>query len=300
MLDFRLKSFLTVCQTMHITKAALKLHITQPAVSHHIHSLEEDYGTKLFLQKGKKLELTEAGKLLRDGALTMRHDADILKEQIQGLARGEKPLIFGATLTVGEFAMPQVLKRYLKRYPSAQIVMQVADTRRLLEDLDGGNIDFAVVEGYFPRKDYDSLLFSRQRFIPVCAKGYDFQKPVKEVEDLLEERLLVRESGSGSRHILQTYLETRNLSIEDFPHRVEIGSIGAMKALACSGLGITFLYEIAVKKELEDEALKEIALKDFQIYHDFSFIWRKNSLFSQRYRDIFQDFAALEKEEEIT
>ena len=60
MLDFRVETFLAVCQTMNFTRAAEQLHITQPAVSQHIRALEEQYGTKLFRSQGKQLQLTEA------------------------------------------------------------------------------------------------------------------------------------------------------------------------------------------------------------------------------------------------
>ncbi len=89
MLDFRILTFLTVCETMHFTRAAELLHITQPAVSHQIHALEEQYGAALFSYEGKKLLLTDAGKLLRETALTMRHDADLLKARIKHLCDGQ-------------------------------------------------------------------------------------------------------------------------------------------------------------------------------------------------------------------
>jgi len=102
----------------------------------------------------------------------------------------------------------------------------------------------------------------------------------------LPERLIVRESGSGTRRILEEYLEARNLGIEDFKSAVEIGGMTAIKSLVEYGCGITFLYEAAVKKELENGSLREIKLKDFQIFHDFALIWNKGSVFSERYRKI--------------
>ena len=85
MLDFRVKTFLTVCRTMNFTKAASLLHITQPAVSQHIHGLEEEYHTKFFLYEGKQLSLTEAGALFLQTAAAMQHDARHLRESISHL-----------------------------------------------------------------------------------------------------------------------------------------------------------------------------------------------------------------------
>lgn len=287
MLDFRMETFLTVCQTMHFTRAAELLHITQPAVSQHIRTLEQEYGAPLFLHEGKKLRLTEAGRLLWSAALTMRQDARLVKEQIGRLTGGQESLTFGATLTVGNFAMPGPLAAYLRQYPEARLQMQVADTKELLGKIDRGEIDFAIVEGFFPQSEYDFLVYDTEQFIPVCGRDYAFRRRVRQVEDLLEERLLVREEGSGTRHILETYLEGRNLRIADFGRRAVIGSIAAIKSLTAAGCGVTFLYETAVRRELAEGSLREIPLDDFSIRHDFSFIWRKNSQFAHRYREIF-------------
>ena len=74
MLDFRMETFLAVCQCMNFTRASEQLNITQPAVSQHIRFLEKHYNTKLFRYEGKKLMLTGAGEILRNASLTMKHD----------------------------------------------------------------------------------------------------------------------------------------------------------------------------------------------------------------------------------
>ena len=85
MLDFRIDTFLSVCRHMSYTKAAEELHITQPAVSQHIHCLEMDYHAKLFRYAGKKLSLTDAGSLLLNTAITMKHDDVHLRDQLHQL-----------------------------------------------------------------------------------------------------------------------------------------------------------------------------------------------------------------------
>ena len=82
MLDFRMDTFLAVCRCMNYTRAAELLNITQPAVSQHIRYLEGEYQTKLFVQKGKRIELTESGELLKQTVLRMQHDVLHLKKEI--------------------------------------------------------------------------------------------------------------------------------------------------------------------------------------------------------------------------
>ncbi len=292
LLDFRVETFLTVCQTMNFTRAAELLHITQPAVSQHIRALEGVYGVRFFDFHGKKPVLTRAGREFWQAAATIQHDLQHLKEQMNPHAVDGRRLAFGATLTVGEFAITAPLAAYIKKNPEVSVHMEVADTQALLKMLDDGKLDFAVVEGYFPQSAYDSLVYSTERFVAVCGRDYEFTRPVRRIEDLLGERLLVREEGSGTRRILETYLEGRNLSITDFSSHIQASNIAVIKSLTAAGCGITFLYEAAVRRELQQGEIRLIPMVDFHLVHDFSFIWRKNSLYADRYKEIFLQWKA--------
>lgn len=287
MLDYRVDTFLTVCRHMNFTKAAGELHITQPAVSHHIHYLEEKYGVRLFEYNGKKVSLTEAGKALLSAAITMKADELHLKKIMEQQSGKGRRLVFGATMTIGEYVMPEALVRFLGVYPGTEVYMVVGDTRELLAKLNGGEIEFALVEGFFQKKEYDFLVFASEPFAAVCAPHYRFQKNVRKMEDLLLERLFIREPGSGTRYVFERYLEGKNLLLHDFPHLMEISNIGAMKQMVAKGQGITFLYEAAVKEELNRGILKRIQLEDFHLTHDFTFIWRKGSIFESYYQELF-------------
>lgn len=287
MLDFRVDTFLAVCRCMSFTRAAAALHITQPAVSQHIRALEAQYGVRFFSFEGKKLTLTDAGRLFLRTATTMRHDAQHLRDALGSLSGGGRRLVFGATLTIGEYVMPAPLARLLAAEPNVSLRMVVANTAELLRGLDRGDIDFAIVEGFFEKSEYDSLSYLTERYVAVCAPGYRFRQPVHTLEDLLGERLLTREPGSGTREILERRLREHNLTVRDFRAVTEIGSLNAIKALVRMGQGVAFLYEPTVRAELESGALREIALSGFPVLHDFTFLWRKSSVFAQTYREIF-------------
>ncbi len=287
MLDFRIDTFLAVCRSMNFTRAAEELHITQPAVSQHIRHLEKRYGVKLFDYQGKRLSLTAAGEALFSAAVTMKHDDLFLREQLPTLGRGRKSLVFGATLTVGECTAPERLAAYLNRYPETDVHLLVANTHELLHRIDAGEIDFAIVEGFFEKREYDSLPFSRERYVAVCGAQLRFTRPPRRVEDLLGERLLLREEGSGTREILERYLEGRNLTVQDFRQTAQVSNLHAIKTLVQYGCGVTFLYEAAVREELAGEKLHVLPLEDFPLHHDFTFLWMRGSMFAGRYREIF-------------
>ena len=275
---------------MNFTRASEKLNITQPAVSQHIRFLEKHYNTKLFRYEGKKLQLTGAGEILRNASLTMKHDELSIQDEMLK-AEDEKELRFGATRTVGDALMGNILERYLRKYPEARIHMEVDNTRELLLRLDEGEIDFALVEGFFKKSEYESQVYSVENYIAVCSPDHQFQKEPVSVEDLFQERLLLREQGSGTREVLERYLSAKNLSLADFRKVMEAGSLQTIKELTKAGCGITFLYEVAVRRELADGVLKRIPLEDFHISHEFAFIWRRGSIYADRYRELFRRFS---------
>ena len=286
MIDFRMDTFLSVCRHMNFTKAAGELNITQPAVSQHIRYLETYYGEKLFYYRGKKMFLSKAGEILYHSAVTMKHDQQSLREKITQISKKDTIVNFGATLTVGEFAMPKHLAKYFSMNPQIKLKMILGNTSELLNRLALGEIDFAVVEGYFNKNDYDYLVYSNERYIPVCGVDYKFYKEPEKLEDLITESIIIREKGSGTREILEKNLEEKNRTIYDFKRVVEIGSMSAIKSLIELNCGITFLYETAVLKELHMGTIREIKLMDFQVNHDFTFIWNKGSIFSNNYLEI--------------
>lgn len=291
MLDFRMETFLTVCRYMNFTRASEKLNITQPAVSQHIRFLEKHYNTKLFRYEGKKLRLTGAGEILRNASLTMMHDEQSMQNEMQETEK-EAEIRFGATRTIGDSVMGSVLEKYLARYPQARIHMEVENTHDLLVRLDEGRIDFALVEGFFKKSEYDFQIFSREKYIAVCSPDYVFQNTPDCIEKLFQERLLLREGGSGTREVLERCLEAHNLSVQDFDKRMEVGSMQTIKELTKAGCGITFLYEVAVREELKSGMLRKIPLRDFQVSHEFTFIWRRGSIYAEQYREVFRRFSA--------
>ena len=295
MLDFRMETLIAVCETMSFTKAAEKLGITQPAVSQHIRWIEESYGVKLFSYEGKKLKITAGGQLLLSKISAMKHDITHLQGLVRANSKEERVVSFGATLTVGEFMIPFTLKRFMGHHRELQIKMLVANTSELLELLDKGEIDFAIVEGYFKKSEYEHRLLWRKPYVAVCGASYRFDEVHTRLEDLFEHTLIVREEGSGTREILERVLEGKNYTVSDFKHRLEISNMNLIKDLTADNLGITFLYEAAVERELREGKLRKIPLEDFPINHEITYIWRKGSVFSDYYQMLFEEFSGIQK-----
>lgn len=282
MLDFRLETLLAVCEYMNYTKAAAKLNVTQPGVSQHIKYLEDLYGIKIFNHVGKRIELTRQGEILLQAAKALKHDSMHLQEKLKDSTR--KTITFGATLTVSEYMVRDSINNLIENN-YATLKMHVSNTEKLVNQLNKGLIDFAIVEGYFEKKEFASLLFTQEEYICVASKDYPYDQV--SIEDLFKETLIVREHGSGTREILDRFLQEKNYSFDDFHHQIELGNIRLIKGLVKQGRGITFIYKVAVKDDLEAGAIKEVKVTDFNLKHDISFIYQKDSIFHEDYKKIY-------------
>lgn len=289
MQDFRMETFLTVCEKMNFTKAAQKLGLTQPAISQHIRFLEEEYGVKLFRMNGRKIQLTDAGKLLKSAALTMKHDEIYLKNKMRRTADKNKEYLFGATLTVADYILGTRLVEFQKNHPQSKILLHVGNTKELLAKIDSGELDFAIIEGYYLKEDYESYLFRDERYLAVGSKESAQRLKGKKLTQLLNETLIIREKGSGTRKVLEKILAEQNLSPYDFRNVLEIGSISVIKELVEAGCGITFLYEAAVEREITEGRLENIIMEGWDYSHSMTFIYRKGSIFREDYQKIFDE-----------
>lgn len=282
MLDFRHETFLTLCKIGSFTKAAEALSITQPAVSQHIKYLEEYYGGKLFLYAGKTLTLTERGKRLLDYAVTMRADSIHIQDELLE-EQGSLTLSFGATLSIGEYAMPKAVAAMLTQFPNLQVELLVENTHTLLQKLRGGTIRFALLEGFFDKTAYDWRVFSKEELIPVCSSRHPLAGKTVSFSELLQNRLIVREQGSGNRDILEKILHGHCYTVDSFQKVCTVGNINVMKNLVEGGHGIAFLYKAAALQELAQGRLATIDITGYSAWHDFNFVFLKNSLYREEY-----------------
>ena len=245
-MDSKLQTFLTLCQTMNYRIAAEQLHLSQPAVTKQIQSLEQMLQIKLFCYDGHVLHKTEACLLLERYAITQQYQFEELQLAIADKKRFS--LRIGATKTIGDYVLIDAIKEYLSD-PSHELSLMVDNTMHLLQMLDENQLDFAVIEGAFSKTKYDSFLLRMEPFVGICAKNSPLCGQHISVEELLKQTIVVREEGSGTRRIFEERLAAMGYELSDFYREVSISSFVAIKALVAAGIGISFLYNSVVAKE---------------------------------------------------
>ena len=171
MLDYRIDTFLTLCECMNYRKTAEILHISQPAVTQQIHYLENQYGQKLFEYENRRLVKTEAAAVLEKYARAAKLQEKDLREKLEN-----KPihsLRIGATKTIGDYYLKGHIRRYLTS-PDNALTLLVDNTERLLRLLEENALDFAVVEGFSDTTRFDNILLRREPFVGICRRDHPF------------------------------------------------------------------------------------------------------------------------------
>ena len=148
MSDFRLKVFHSVAQNLSFTKASQELFISQPAITKHIQELESTYQTRLFDRQGGKISLTESGQLLLehcerilDEYRKLEYEMHLLNNEYTGELR------LGASTTIAQYFLPQILAEFTNRYPNLHLSMTSANTQAIEHALLCHDIDLGLVEG---------------------------------------------------------------------------------------------------------------------------------------------------------
>lgn len=267
MQDHRVETFLTLCETMNYRQAAERLHITQPAVTQHIQYLEDYYGCKLFTYNGRKLTKTEQAVLLEQGAHAINYQEARLREELR--LRRAPSLSIGASKTIGEFIIAGHVSRYLA-VPENHLSVDVDNTARILEHLNQGKLDFAIIEGYYSRSQYADRPYQMEPFVGLCARNHPLAGKTVPLEALFGAELLLREEGSGTREILENFLNEHNHAVTDFARVTCIGNLGLLERLLAEGRGITFAYAVAAAG---NGLLAQFSVEGWELQREFNYVF---------------------------
>lgn len=285
-----LKMFCLVVDEGSISQAARLSFLSQPAVTRQIHQLENYYNTLLFDREEGRLRVTEAGKLLYPFAKAIVNDFNHSKEVIQqSTGKYNANLIVGASLTIGEYLLPSLLGRFKKQQPEIKVTLTIKNSPRVLEDLSNDVIDLALVEGLVENTDFIVDKFAEDELILVCPSDHTW-KDRKEIqlEELGNERMIWRESISGTRLIVENMLREHGV-LEKIESYMEIGSTQAIKSAVEAGLGISILPRLTVARELEQGFLREVGISRIDITRNLWLV-RKNKRFNKIGVSKFVDF----------
>jgi len=258
--NFRLKVFRTVGEHLSFRKAAELLFLTQPAVTLQIKALEEDLGMRLFDRSGGHVTLTEQGAILLRYAQKI---AVIVSEAEQKLLAREGQLsgilALGVSTTIAQYILPRLLAVFLAEHSQLQLSLHSGNTDAIVQLLLDDKVSIGLIEGPARQREVRTEPFMQDKLVLIAGPELEFGHLSH--DQLLASTLLLREYGSGSRHVVETALEKAGFKLKSFKSVIELDSTEAIKSAVEAGLGVGFVSCWSIYKEIELRTLKVVEVE---------------------------------------
>lgn len=287
----KIQTFLYAAETSSLSEAAKQLHLTQPAVSHQIKSLERELGVTLFTRNNTGLKITEAGELLLPWARRLLHDMNDLKDMMQStqeVVGGELRIM--CSTSVGKYLLPQLTARFCLRYPKIKVRILACGAERTVLKLLEGEAHLGVISMEANDKGVESQEFFHDAIHLVVPSNHRWvTRSSIEPSELIQEPILLREATSGTRWVMLTELSKFDISLEDLNVFVEIGSAEGVMEAVSAGYGVSFVSELASKYLRELGRVATIPVKGLNMQRTI-YMARKRISAPHRPRDVFWSF----------
>ncbi len=270
--NFKLKVFRVVVDTMNFRRAADELHLTQPAVTAQIKSLEESLGIALFDRIGREIKLTPAGATL---IKYVRQIEALINDAIAALAPfgGQEgiELSIGASHTVAVYLLPRLLPKLIAEWPKLQIHVQGGSTNEILHALTTHQIGIGLIEAPAFRPDLKIESFGRDELTLIVRPDHRWaKKRMLRAAELIQEPILLRERGSGMRHFVEEYLERNGVLRQQLRTPIDMNSTEGIISAVEAGMGVGFVPCLSVEKSLTLGQVKAVPLENGPIRRDLS------------------------------
>ena len=274
-MDSRLKIFYTAARVRSFTKAAQILNLSQPAVTFQIKNLEDEYKTRLFNRDANKISLTQPGRILFRRAKIIIGEYEKASSEIAkatGHLTGE--IRIGAASLLGKYLLPNLIGQFKLEYPDVEILMLVGNSGKLVEELKHFALDLVIVSEPLSAKRFIVKPFVEDELVVIVNPDHKWANRQQiGVEDLLEESIIDREEGSGSREMFHSFLHSIDASIKDLKVLMTMGSSEAVKSAVETGVAYGIISKLAVRREVELGLLKQIKIKDQTLKRRFLMVY---------------------------
>lgn len=295
-----LRAFFTVIEEGSITRAARKLHLSQPALSAQIASLEKYFQTPLLERSSRGVKLTSTGEVLYQEGKRLTNLFDNISTKIEKhKSRPCAELYIGAATTVGNYLLPCTVYRFKATHPQCNIFLEIANSSEIIEKVIQGKVRIGVIEGPITeamRQDFKAhhiharRLGADQLVIVAPQKRPWIDKDIVTVDELVETDLIVREAGSGTRRTLEHVLRKHGLKLADLGVHLEFKSVQAILTAVASGYGISILPKMVLKNGCDQNTVVDLSLENIQFSHTLTVIYQQGAVTD---KDCSSDFLQL-------
>ncbi len=292
-MDLRhLVTFCAVVDRGSFSAAADELGISQPAVSAQIRILEERVGQRLFDRNGRRVGVTEAGRVLEAHARRMiALEGDLERAMGEVGERVSGRLQLGSSTGPGEVLLPRLLGMFRRAHPDVSVRLVVHDTQTICERVLDGELELGVVGAARAHRGLEYAPFLRDELVVIAPPDHALAGRTSiGLDELARLPLLMQQRGSGVRAVLEEALRAAGLRLQDLDVAMELGLQQSVKAAVLDGLGITVISRLTVEPEVADGRLVALAVDGHELARAFSVV-RAAGKTPTRLTSAFLDFA---------
>lgn len=235
-----LRVFLSILEHESFSAAGRELGMTQPAVSNHLHALEERFGVTLLARGGRSAHATPAGESLARHARRVLAEIQALEAEMARHTGPRGRLVVGASSTPGELLLPELAASFSARYPEVALDVRMADTDAILAALLAREVEVAVVGDVVEHPRLLGCVIGEDELVPVVAAtdelvASETQGDPVTAEDLAGRAFVLREEGSATRRTVEEGLRTAGIGAQV---AMELGSNAAVAGAVAAGAGV--------------------------------------------------------------
>lgn len=279
----QLRVFASVFRNKSFSKASEELHLTQPTISNHIKSLEDEFDCNLFDRLGRTIIPTKEAEVLYSHSMELIEKADTIKEAIGEIRKDVTgKLVVGASTIPGVYLLPRIMSEFQKRYPLITFQILISDSRGIVDSVSKHELLLGFVGAKLGNEQINYMPFVQDKLIVVSSPNLEKNSRMT-LKELVKLPMVLREEGSGTRKETEKFLESKGFSLEDLKISGIFGSTDAVKQAVKAGLGVSILSNFSVIDELDHEILKEIKLTDIEMKRRFYIVTHKKRTLPRLY-----------------
>lgn len=273
-----LRYFSTVVHEKSISKAALKTHISQSALSQMIQKLEEDLGYELLNRSNRGVTLTDTGEIVLKYANTLIKTFDKMVIELNSFDSDKNKIIISGTLSLSAYSLPCMMYKIKKKFPEYSYELEAKNSDEIIQDLKDDMINFGFVD--IPIEDVEDIeefsyhKMGQEKVVLIAKKDYPVDESI-DVNELLNVELIMCTMHSKTCDSLEKALLSAEKTMDNLNVIFNSDSLTAVKSSVLNGYGMAFVPYESIKHELYEKSIKLVEVKDLSLDYDIYMLSKK-------------------------
>lgn len=268
----QLQIFLKVAQTESITRAAEELHLTQPAISNQLKNFQDQFDIALTERVGRRTFITDFGKEIARSAERILNEVAAIDSKTHAFKGQLTGRLVISVVSTGKYVMPYFLSGFIQKHPGIQLLMDVTNKQRVVENIIANTVDFSLVSILPAAIKVEKLELLQNKLFLVGNRSVSFKQAPYSRQLFKELPLIYREPGSGTRQAMENFIARHHVTVVK---KMELTSNEAVKQAVLAGLGYSIMPLIGIRNELHNKELQIIPVQGLPIKTQWSLIWPK-------------------------